>query len=142
LSIWHPLDKYLESRICPKRGRNKARHRSPSSPYSRLSGPTRLPGCGSRCWAAPYSQTDEAEMFRRRATKGLLHSPAAARADRCAGTIWNSAGTQAGDIEVSLSLPLICRRFQTPRNVPRNTMNRRPVVMKAISNLSRDSSRA
>src|SRR6516162_10441159 len=45
-------------------------------------------------------------------------------------------------MEDTLSLPLICSRFQTPRNVPGKTMKMSPEVMKAITRRDSDFSRA
>src|SRR5215472_17001380 len=55
---------------------------------------------------------------------------------------WPWAWSQAGEIKPTLSRPLISSRFQTPRNVPGNSMKNNPVLTKAISKRERPSSRA
>ena len=44
-------------------------------------------------------------------------------------------------MDATLSRPLICSRFQTPRNVPGNTMKKSPVVTNAINRRDSASSR-
>src|SRR6516165_7546684 len=55
---------------------------------------------------------------------------------------WPCAWSQAGEMEATLSRPLICRRFQTPRNVPGNSIKKSPELTNAIRRRDSDSSRA
>src|SRR5262249_9760600 len=55
---------------------------------------------------------------------------------------WPWAWSQAGEMKATLSRPLICRRFHTPRNVPGNSMKKSPDVTKAMSKRDNDSSLA
>src|SRR5215470_1234300 len=52
------------------------------------------------------------------------------------------ACSQAGEIEVTLSRPLICRRFHTPRNVPGNNMKKSPELTNVMRSRESDSSLA
>src|ERR1700688_2663261 len=55
---------------------------------------------------------------------------------------WPCACSHAGEMEATLSRPLICKRFQTPRNVPGKTMKIKPVVTNAMSSWDNAASRA